>query len=208
LAEVYYYVPAEETENIVECGLKLSKWYDRVVNIDGQQKMCISALLNPKDDMEKFHNDSLKCVKLELLSKYCYVADKSIYLAGCDNSDIMNLYYKTLIPLEQYIFGTYRIPECLIFSTVIYGQISVLNKSLDSPVLYDNSEDLYLNNIIEGLKDEHERFNDAILYYFYDALEKKERFRKIECSDLNYVVFIDNLTDRFCIIERPDLSKS
>ena len=33
MVEVYYYVPIEELENAVECGLKLSKWYDKEVLI-------------------------------------------------------------------------------------------------------------------------------------------------------------------------------
>ena len=48
MVEVYYYVPIEELENAVECGLKLSKWYDKEVLIGLERTKCISALLNLK----------------------------------------------------------------------------------------------------------------------------------------------------------------
>lgn len=207
LVEVYRYLPAEEVPNVVECGLKLTKWYDRTIIADGQKNLYISALLNPKDDMAKYCSDNFKCVRLEVPSKYCHVADKSLYLAGQRNPEIMNLYYKTLIPVEQYIFGSYRKPECLINTTIIYSQISELNKGLGSPVLYNNSEELYLNNIVESLKEEHDNFNDAILYYLYDSLVKEGKYRKVESADSNLAVFNDNRTDKFYIIKKPDLKK-
>ena len=44
MAEVYYYIPISEAEYVVGCGLKLSKWYDKEVLIDGDKKVYICPL--------------------------------------------------------------------------------------------------------------------------------------------------------------------
>jgi len=95
MVEVYYYIPKEEVEN----GLKLSEYFDKEVVIGNTRQKCISALLNPKDDMEKYRSESLRCVKLELPPEYCFVADKYLYEIGLNHSEVMELYLK-IIPLD------------------------------------------------------------------------------------------------------------
>lgn len=207
LVEVYYYLPADETANAVECGLKMSKWYDKEVVINNENKKCISAFLNPKDDIEKYRSSGFRCVKLELAPNYCFIADKYLYLAGLDNSEVMSLYLDSIIPVESYIFGSYRIPECLVTCTVIGGHITVLNKRLDSPVLFDNSEDLYINNIIESYKEEYDDFSDTVLYSFYCKLAEMKKIDKIEDMDHKIAVFLNRNTGKAYTIKIPDMEK-
>ncbi len=82
MVEVYYYLPSREVEEVVECGLKLSKWHDKEVVINGDSKKCISALLNPRDDIGKYRSADFKCVKFELAPQYCYAADRYLYRVG------------------------------------------------------------------------------------------------------------------------------
>jgi len=191
MAEVYYYVPTEDSDYIVECGLKLSRWFEREILFEGINKKCFSALLNPKDDMIKFNNESLRCMKLDLPSEYCYVADKYLYEVGLNMSEIMESYYKSIIPLEKYIFGLYRLPECLITTTVIPGQVDILNKAQDTPVLFNSSEELYINNLIEINKEIYEDFDDIVLYYFYSKLAGYKNITKIEEKNKGIAIFID-----------------
>jgi rRNA-processing protein FCF1 len=192
MAEVYYYVPAYKSDYSVECGLKLSVWHDKEVFLEGTIKKCISALLNPKDDMKKFKDDSLRCIKMELPSEYCYVADKYLFELGQSKPELMELYYKSIIPIESYIFGLYRLPECLVTTTVISGQIYIVNKAQDTPVLFNNSEELYLNNLLEINKDIYENFEDMILYCFYSRLAELGNILKIEDRTKGIAIFIDN----------------
>ena len=134
MVEVYYYLPEEEVENAVECGIKLSQFFDKEVEINGNLKKCLTAFLNPKDDIEKYKCADFICVKLELDSKYCFVADKFLYNISPDFPQAYELYKESIMPIEKYIFGSYRIPECLVTSTIISGQVGVLDKRLDSPV--------------------------------------------------------------------------
>lgn len=203
---MYYYVPAEEVENAVLCGLKLSKWYDREVPINGESKKCLTAFLNPKDDMEKYRSDRYKCLKLEILPKYCFVADRYLYLMGLSNPAAMEMYYSSIMPVEDYVFGTYRLPECLVTSTVIGEYISVLEKKLGPPILFENSEELYLNNIMEAYQEKNTAFIDALLYCFYSRLAELGKLKKMEDKEKKVAVFFGEPEVRkHTIIKIPEL---
>ncbi len=206
MVEVYYYIPAEEVDNAVECGLKLSKWYDRETLIEGDTKKCISALLNPRDDMEKYKSENLKCLKLEFSPKYCFVGDRYLYRVGQKYPQVMEIYERSIIPVEKYKFGSYRLPECLVTSTVIPGQVTKMDRRLDSPVLFDSSERLYINNIIETYREGHDEF-DVMLYCFYSKLSEDGRLQKMEDEEQGIVVFIDNVMDKVYNLKVPDISQ-
>lgn len=202
MVEVYYYVPQDKFKNSVECGLKLSEWFEKEVYIELEQKKCLSALLNPKDDMNKYKSSDYKCLKLELYPKYCFIADKYLYDIGLNNAEVMKLYTDTIIPIENYTFGLYRLPECLVTSTVIPEQISVLDKRLDSPILFNNSEELYINNVVEDLKQEYDDLNDRLLYCFLLERVSKGELKMVE-GGKNLVAFIDKASNKNFTIKKP-----
>lgn len=206
MLEVYYYIPANEAEYVIECGLKLSRWYSREVLINGVLRKCLTAFLNPKDDLEKYRSQNLKCVKLEVATGYCFVADSWLYAVGEYSPEARELYVKSIVPVESYIFGTYRLPECLITTTVIGGNISPLDKRRDSPVLFDNSEELYINNIIEAQKESHPEFYDAMLYYFYLKLSEEGKYIMLEDRAHGIAAFVDKSCGRAYTFRIPDLA--
>jgi hypothetical protein len=205
MVEVYYYIPAGEVNNAVDCGLKLSIWYEKEIVIEGSSRKCIIAFLNPKDDMEKYMSNDYRCVKLEVATNYCYVADRYLYQVGLSEPRVMDLYIESIIPVQEYIFGSYRLPECLVTSTVIGGHISPLNKSLDSPVLFNNSEELYISNIIETHKEGHCNFMDDMLYYFYCNLAMCGKFDKYEDGGRKIAAFIDKRDGKAYTIKIPEI---
>lgn len=205
MVEVYYYVPVEEVENAIECGLKLSECFDREVAMEYDKVKCISALLNPKDDIEKYRSESLRCIKLELPSEYCFVADRCLYEIGLNHPKVMELYLNSIMPIKDYTFGLYRLPECLVTSTIIGEQISLLDKRLDSPVLFDNSEELYINNIIESFKEEYPDINDILLYYFYCNLANKGKLERVEDEESKVVIFLDKEAGKAFSAKKPDI---
>ena len=205
MVEVYFYLPAENVTNAVECGLKLSEWYSREINIEGRPRKCISALLNPRDDMVKYMSPSYKCLKMEIMPKYCYVGDGLLYRTGLENKEAMDMYVNSIVPVEKYSFGHFRLPECLVTSTVIGDHVSVLDKRLDSPVLYNNSEELYVGNIIEDFKEKYDNFNDALLYLLFIKLAEAGRYRIINGEESGVAVFVGNSGGRIYTIRIPDL---
>ena len=207
MVEVYFYLPAGHADNAVECGIKLPDWYSKEVELEGDRKKCISALLNPRDDPGKYMSTDYKCLKIEILPKYCYVADGLLYQVGLQNAEAMEMYKRSIIPIEQYNFGRFRLPECLVTSTIVSEYVNVLDKRLDSPILSNNSEELYMGNIIEDFKEKHNNFSDALLYFFFCKLEGNGIFSKIEDDFSGVAVFSDKRNGKVYTVKLPDLGR-
>lgn len=207
MVEVYFYVPAERAEEIAACGIKLSEWHNRVVNIDGEPRKCIAALLNPRDDIAAYRSSGFRCIKLEVNPKYCYIAEGFYYRLDIQKPEIMEMYEKSVIPVGEYIFGKYRMPECLLLSTIIGDSINVLDGKFDSLILFNNSEDLYFSNVLERLREEHEDFNDAALYYLLDAAAKAGAFDKTEDLQRLMAVFKGRYSNEIYTVKIPDISR-
>jgi hypothetical protein len=166
--------------------------------------LCFSGLINPKDDLELYKSTDFSCLKLQVKSEKCFIADRFVY-ENSQGQD-MELYYKTIIPLEKYMFGSYRLPECLITTTILAGEASVLNKKMDSPVLYSNSEELYINNILQELREQYAEIDDSLLYYFFNKLADLAKLNKIQNDNTGTSVFINEIGRTYCI-KKPDLDK-
>lgn len=207
MVDIYFYIPKNKLEYIVDCGLKLSDWFDREIPLNGEMRKCISMLLNPRDDIEKYKSEDYECLKIEVEPQYCYIADRFLYEASEISRNARELYIKTIIPVESYIFGMYRLPECLVLSTLISNQIGVVDKRLDSPVLFESSEKLYTSNMLEIYREENENFNDALLYYFFNKLAEIKKVDKIEDKDKKIAVFFDRACDKTFCIRIPDENK-
>lgn len=205
MTEVYYYVKSENVSNIIDCGLKLSAYYNKEVVIDDEKKLCLSGLINPKDDLELYKSSAFKCLKLQVKTGKCFVADRFIYDTFKAQGQDMESYYKTIVPIEQYSFGSYRLPECLVTTTILAGEASVLDKRMDSPVIYSNSEELYINNILQELREQYAEIDDSLLYYFLDKLADLAKLDKIEDSNTGTAIFKNQSGRKYCV-KKPDLN--
>ncbi len=207
MAEVYFYMPADKMADAVECGIKLSEWYSREVRIGGEVKRCITALLNPRDDSEIGVLADHKCLKLEVHPKYCYVADSLLYKVGLEYPEVMELYEESIVPMEQYMYGSYRLPEILITGTVLGDQISLPGKWLDTPVLYSNSQDLYFGSLFESMQEEYEDINDALLYLFFKMMYKEGKADMIEDPVSGLAVFTRHRDERVYTLKIPNFRR-
>lgn len=178
--DTYLYIPSDERANVLMCGIKLSVKGEKTVNINGYPSQCISALLNPKDDIEKFKSSGFICLRIDMKPENCYIADKSLY----GSKELEELYTKSIISPKDYIFGTYRNPECLIPRTILPENLSIASKAIGFPVLYENSEDLYVNNLIEKFKEAYPDFNETIISLFIEFYQKDWNLTKIKNKDL------------------------
>ncbi len=132
MAIVYRYVLKEKVVDYLKYGIRLSKQFDKEVILNGYWKQCITALLNPKDNIEKFNSENYVGLKIEVSPDYCKIVETSN-----EKENLKAIEYK------DYILGTYKNPEVLITTSILPEKISVLNKDIDVPVLYDNSQDYY-----------------------------------------------------------------
>ncbi|EPR14326.1 hypothetical protein [Ruminiclostridium papyrosolvens] len=206
MPEVYYYVNSDKVSDILDCGLKLSAFFDKEVMIEGDIQQCFAGLINPRDDMNSYNSESLTCIKINVRSDKCYVADRFVYETIKEKPENLELYNKSVIPLEKYIFGTYRKPECLITSTILAGEAARLDRCMDLPVIYENSETLYINNIINNFREQYDKFDDYLLYSFFSRLEEMGKVNTIKSSDGGKAVFTTESGEIYCI-RMPELNK-
>ncbi len=203
MAEVYCYIPHNSIEDAVDCGLKLSEWQSGEVIIYGKPRKYISALLNPKDDIKMYKNDNYTCLRVDVENRYCFIGDKYLRIISSSRPEFLDMYTGSIMPVENYVFGMYRLPECLVVSTIIGDSIHVLDRRKDSPVLFDRSEELYTNNMIEAYRQRHEDFNDVLLYCYYEVLAQKGGVERIEDDELGITVFIGRDSGKPVVLRRP-----
>lgn len=141
---IYYYTKKENLPIYLKYGIRLSKNFDKEINISGYKKPFLIGLLNPHDDMVKYNLDDYACLKLDLFDNHCKIVDNT------GNFDEIVDY----IPLEEYKFGTYKNPIVLIDTSVVSDKISLYNKNMDIPLLFNNSEDFFYEIEIRKMIDE------------------------------------------------------
>ena len=158
MAIIYYYTKKDNLPIYLKYGIRLSKNFDKEVNINGYKKPFLVGLLNPKDDINKYNSELYSCLKLDLFNTHCKVID---FNPLTNSNEIVDY-----IPLEEYKFGTYKNPLVLIDTSIISDKISLYNKIMDIPLLYDNSEDFFYEVEINKM------LNEKSLKEIYELLKK------------------------------------
>jgi len=205
MSVLYYYVPADSVRDIIDCGIKLSQWYDRELDFGeprGRRKV-LRALINPWDEPDKSRDKSYCCLRLDLDPKECRVGDADLFRMGLSEPSLMERYLRTLVPLSDYRFGTFRSPECLVFTSILPEQIELTGKVQDTPVLFENSEALYLGNLLEKFEQQCQDSGNTLIYAYCRYLESLGSMRRIENRDLGISVFLEPDTDAYFITRTP-----
>ena len=86
-----------------------------------------------------------------------------------------------LIEASEYRYGTFENPRVAFSSSILPEEISILNKDIDEPVLFDNSKDLYYQIKISKIIDELEP--SEVYFALCEYLEYK---KNKEMSNLEY----------------------
>ena len=100
--KVYCFIPAEEAEEVIECGLKLNSRLTKTIDIYGAKISCFEAYLHPTDGAGSRPDDVL--VKITVPEGRAYIADHSLL------GELGDLYHKSIIAADQYKLGKYRKP--------------------------------------------------------------------------------------------------
>lgn len=208
MAVVYFYVPVDKANDVIECGLKLSEWKDREQQTpwNSGPQPCFCALLHPDDD-KRNRDPAYQCIKINVPAEDCVIADGDLYKLSMEYPEIKQKYIDTMVPLNRYIFGSFRNPECLIFTTILGDQISVYGKGLDDPILYENSETLYVNNLLERYNDRYSGINRVLLYCFLLAQSQNGLLEGLYSDSEGLAFFLDKGANRYVTIPVPDLKK-
>ncbi len=205
MAELYFFVSKEKIEDVIDCGLKLTEWYDRELTIPGSNynKKIIRAFLNPRDNKEMINDPNFKCLRLEVGLDYCSVADSLLYDLGLEDPQFMEHYYKTIVPLQEYCFGMYRSPEVLVMTSILPEYIELTGRSMDIPLLYENSESLYLENRLHQYEETYKDSGNLLLYSFYKHLESEGKVRCYEDNHKKNCIFYNSETMEYIVLKIP-----
>jgi len=176
MINLFYYILNRFAEDVVFSGLSMTKWSCREGFVAGSTKKCIAAFLNPKDDIDLFESPDHTCLKLSVPHAYCRIADRFLYEIGLSDDRMMEVYWKNLVQVNEFTFGTFLKPEALITSTVIPGRIMLADKKVDSFTIVDDNRQLYINNHIEMLHEARGVPKSELLYHYYKALVAKGRY--------------------------------
>lgn len=179
--KVYCFIPADEAEEVIECGLKLSNRLTKTIEVNGQQVQCFEAYMHPRDAKEINPGDVP--VKITLQSGRAYIADNSLL------GELGDLYNKSIIPADKYKLGTYRKPCCLIACTVLPDMIERYNPDLDEPILYQSSEQLYRDSLFYRTDDLVQSFKDVALNAYYNMKAASGEY-SVQFND-EYAAFTD-----------------
>lgn len=189
MAEIYKHVLKEEAQDIIHCGLKLSQYGLITIQTGDSMTRFIPAFFNPKDEVCYYGKDEYTCLRITIPNNYCKVGNQ--FLRSETNSVLNDLFIKSIIPIQEYRFGSYRNPVCLISRTVQDGEIALAGKHLDYPIIVDDPEELYLHNIISDKTAKNGDWLDAVLYSYYCDLADKGHMVKIESYESGVSVFIN-----------------
>ncbi len=144
---IYYYTKNENLNIYLKYGMRLSKNFDKELNINGYTKPYFIGLLNPRDNEEKYHSSDDTCLKLDVLDTHLKVIDASNMLEESGQQI-------PFIPLQDYILGTFKNPLVLIDTSIISDKISTYNKVIDIPILFPNSEDFFYELQVQKMIEE------------------------------------------------------
>lgn len=205
MAGVYFYVPGYKIQDIIDCGIKLSEWYDREAAPNGQVliKRALRALINPWDDAEKAKDEHYRCIRIDVDPELCQVGDGDLYRMGLKNPVIMRRYQESMVPLSKYNYGLFRNPECLVFTSIMADRIEVTGKAKDIPVLFESSEALYLGNIMDQIEEVHKDSGNTLLYAYYTYLESQGQVDRVSDHDSGITLFINKSTGQYIVTKTP-----
>lgn len=148
MATIYFYINSSKLDQVLRFGLKLSDNYSHTIPINNLQKRVFVGLLNPKDDLFKYNSEDYTCLKVDIYPEHCYVLNEvSLILTPKDGN-------YGLIPLNEYNYGFYESPRVVFNSSILPEQIEVLNDTIDVPILFESSKDLYYRIRVNELVDE------------------------------------------------------
>ncbi|MCX7773208.1 MAG: hypothetical protein N2376_08880, partial [Clostridia bacterium] len=125
------------------------------------------------------------------------------YQLGLQDPSLMNRYKEALTPLSSYRFGTFRSPEVLVMASILPESIEVMGKALDIPILYESSELLYLNNMLEKHEETYKDSGNHLLYAFYTYLQTYGKITRFEDKAQQLAVFIDEENSEYAVLKIP-----
>jgi len=134
--------------------------------------------------MTKYNSEHYTCLKISLYPEQCYVLNE-VQLIITPKDGIYNL-----IPLNDYIYGSFENPRVVFNTSILPEQIEILNDTIDEPILFENSRDLFYSLRINKLMDELDL--SEVYYALCEYLDNKDlsnlenKWKTLNWKDIKY----------------------
>ena len=167
VASVFIFLDNNCIDDALECGIKLSENADISIDIFGEAKRCMTGFLNP-NDYENVYGKS--CMLCDIADKYCHIYEAALLDGGMtvDEEEFKN----SVIPYDKYSLGMYRKPRVAIFATILPDAIHLQKQKYDIPMLYADSEQLYIDMEFDKLCEKHENYKELFVGLMYEKFGK------------------------------------
>ena len=166
--KAYCFVPADQTDEILECGLEISRGQYFVSRFTQNGGRCFGARLHPGDYApEKFRSDE-SCLKIDLSQVRAFVAEEAFWETDAPEEQKRQWFEASVLPFSEYALGTYRKPLCLIVNTILPQAMERYDPMMDEALLYENSRELYLDQLFARAR-ESSSFRELALAAYLDA---------------------------------------
>lgn len=157
--QAYIWLEKERAEEVLAGGLRPEGESIEGLSLPRTGGRYIAALLHPADRFYGRGTAGKVCLRLEIDAKKAYVIDIG---------RIKNKAADSLIPAEKYVYGTFRRPVLIVLTPVEPEDIKKYERVLDAPVLYENSEKIYIDRQFALADDNDPGFRETALRAYYE----------------------------------------
>lgn len=154
----YFHVPDEKANDAVSFGMKLSEYGDTSIKTGNGIKTVIVAYLCPVDDIKHYNVPGYTCLCIDVPVEKAYIIEGA-YLEMENSFSLAD----SLVRVLEYKVGTYRKPLVLITTTIFSESIKILGKYMDTPIIVDDSKELYLKSTLSDLEGSDNRYYEKAL---------------------------------------------
>jgi hypothetical protein len=156
----YVFLEKEKAEKVLKEGLAPERDGIRGIGFPSVKGPYIAAFFHPAENYAPAE-DGTVCLRAEIPVREAFVADAARVpdkIAG------------TLLPLAEYKLGTYRRPFIVIPGGLAADCFSKRDNDLDAPLLYENSEKLYIDRSFALAEESDPGFRERALKAYYESL--------------------------------------
>ena len=183
---LYVFVENNKCDDCVKYGMKLSEYSNKIISSGDLQKKGVQAYLSPKDS-ELYLNTNYSCLRIESSSLNVFIYNKVF-----ENTNLLDEF---VVKQDKYTIGDFEEPVALITSTILPENISLYNKTLDVPLIVEDSKEFYYKKSILDLM-ESDLFTNYEIYQVLLLIGEQKGFLKAsKCSD-NLKVYVDKKRDK------------
>ena len=197
--KAYYFVPTSEADEILECGLEISRGQYVVSRFMQNAGRCFDARLHPGDYPSEAFGPDRTCLKIDLDQVRAFVAEDAFWDIEVPEEQKKQWFEASILPAEEYKLGTYRKPLCLIANTVLPQAMGVYDKLIDEALLYETSEELYLNGLFSQAE-EDPAFRELALRAYLDTQAARGKMQAYTQQDT--CIYFDGQSGKPYIIRK------